>query len=123
MHIQEEWQTHTIIGPKRHMKPHKLDYLLFRILSYLRNIPGAEIDNIQFVQSPNQIATTIRAASEAVDQNKAAQRKHIPKNPPPKDYARQLRNQCQPLRYADKLLQHMVPYGRRGERLNQTTEK
>ena len=65
-----------------------------RVLSYLRNIPGTELENIQNVQCPNHIASPIRAASNAGDQNRAVQRQHIPKNLQPKDYARQLRNQC-----------------------------
>jgi len=70
---------------------------ILRELSYIRNIPGAELDNIKNVQPPNQISTSILEAFEAVDRHKAAQRQHIPKNLQPKDYARQLRNQCQPL--------------------------
>ena len=74
-----------------------------RVLSYIPNISGAELDNIQNAQSPNHIATSIREASEAMDRHKAAQLQHTPPKIQPKDYARHLRNQCQPLRYADRL--------------------
>ena len=60
-----------------------------RVLSYLMIIPGTELEYIQNVQSPNQIAITIRGASKAADRNNAAQRQHMPKNLQPKDYARQ----------------------------------
>ena len=49
------------------------------VLSYVRSIPGAEMEHIQNIQIPNQIAITIRAASEEVDPNKATQRQYIPK--------------------------------------------
>ncbi len=92
------------------MKPQKLGYTPPpRVLSYLQNIPGTELENIHYVQTSSHITIHIRAASGAVDQNKAAQRQHIPKNPLPKEYAKNFRNQCQPFRYADKLLKHMVP--------------
>jgi hypothetical protein len=48
-----------------------------RVLFYIRNIPGVELDNKKNVQSPNHIATSIREASEAVDQHRAAT--HPPK--------------------------------------------
>jgi len=79
-----------------------------RVLSYLMNISGVELEHIQNVQSPNNIATTIRAAFNAVDQDIAAQRQHIPYNQQPKDYAKHLRNQCQPLKYAERPLKHLV---------------
>ena len=79
-----------------------------RVLSYIRNIPWAELDNIKNVQSPNRIAISIRETSEAVNQHRAAQRQRIFKGLQPKDHARQLRNQCQPLRYADRLLKHLA---------------
>ena len=51
-----------------------------RVLSYLRNISGIELENIRNIQTPNHIATTIREASEIVDRNRATQRHQIPKN-------------------------------------------
>ncbi len=50
-----------------------------RVLSYLRNIPGAELEHIQNIQIQDQIAITIRAVSEEVDKNRASQGHHIPK--------------------------------------------
>jgi hypothetical protein len=38
----------------------------------------------------------------------------IPTNLPPKDYAKQLRQQCQPLNYSDRLLKHLAPLWREG---------
>jgi hypothetical protein len=85
-----------------------------RVLSYIQNIPGAELENIQNVQFPNHTTTSIREASEAVDRHRPGQRQHIPEIFQSKDYVRHLRNQCQPLRYADFILKHMAPYGRKG---------
>jgi len=62
-----------------------------RVLSYLRNMPRAELENIRNIQTPNQIAITIREASLAVDRNRATQRHHIPQNLQIKYYARELR--------------------------------
>ena len=59
-----------------------------RVLSYIKNIPGAELENIRNIQTQKQIAITIRTASEEVDRNRATQRQPIPKNLQTKDYAR-----------------------------------
>ena len=44
-----------------------------------------------------------------VDELKANWPQHIPKNLHPKEYANQLRHQCQSLRYLDKLLKDLAP--------------
>ena len=62
-----------------------------RVLSSMRDIPGAELEHIRNIQTQYQIANTILAASEEVYRNKATQRQHIPKNLQTKDYARELR--------------------------------
>ena len=55
-----------------------------RVLSYVRNVEGMELDNIPPLQTQNQIATSIRTASESVDQQRFTQRQQIPKNLPNK---------------------------------------
>ena len=44
----------------------------------------------------------------------AKQRDNIPKNLPPKEYDKQLRNQCQPLNFSDRLLRHLAPLWGKG---------
>ncbi len=87
---------------------------ILRVLLYLRNIPGMELEHIQNITTPNQIAITIRAASEEVDRNRATQRQNIAKNLQTKYYARDFRSKYQPLRYADRLLKHLAPLWEEG---------
>jgi hypothetical protein len=78
------------------------------VLPYIQNIPGAELEHIPNLQAPNHIAASLRTTTKEVDENRASRREHIPTNLHPKDYARKLRNQCQPLKYSDRLLKHMI---------------
>ena len=80
-----------------------------RVLSYVQNITWAELEHIPNLQAPNHIAISLRAASKEVDETRAKQRENIPKKLPPKEYTKQIRNQCQPLNYSDRLLRHLAP--------------
>jgi hypothetical protein len=62
------------------------------------------------------MANNIRKALEAADQHRVAQRQHIPKTLPTREYAKWLQNHCQPLRYAERLLKHMAPQWEEGVR-------
>jgi len=44
-----------------------------------------------------------------MDETKARLHENIPTNLPPKEYTKQLRQQCQPLNYSNRLLKHLVP--------------
>ena len=85
-----------------------------RVLSSIRNIQWAELEHIQNIQTPNQIAITIRAASEEVDRNRATQRQHIPQKLQTKDIAKELQAKCQPLMFADRLSKHLGPLWEEG---------
>jgi hypothetical protein len=49
-----------------------------------------------------------------VDENKISRRANIPTNLPPRDYAKQLRNQCHSLKYSDILLKKLAPLWEEG---------
>jgi hypothetical protein len=49
-----------------------------------------------------------------MDETRAKQRDNIPKNLPPKEYAKQIRNQCLPLNFSDRLLKHLAPLWEEG---------
>jgi hypothetical protein len=80
-----------------------------RVLSYVQNITGAELEHIPNLQTPNHVAISLRAASREMDETGAKQRDNIPKNLPPKEYDKQIRNQCLPLNFSDRLLKHLAP--------------
>ncbi len=95
--------------PKEAYEANQAKLLTLRVLSYVHNITRAELAHIPNLQAPNHIAINLRAASKEVDEIRAKQRENIPKNLPPKEYTKQIRNQCQPLNYSDKLLRHLPP--------------
>jgi hypothetical protein len=74
----------------------------------------AELEHIPNLQTPNHIARSIRAASREIDETRAKQRDDIPKNIPPKEYDKQIRNRCLPLKFSDRLLKHMAPLWEEG---------
>jgi hypothetical protein len=85
-----------------------------RVLSYVQSIIGAELEHIPNLQTPNHIAISFRAASREIDETRAKQRDNIPKNLPQKEYYKQLRNQCLPLNFSDRLLKHLAPLWEEG---------
>jgi hypothetical protein len=85
-----------------------------RVLSYIQHIAGEELEHIPSLQASSHIATNMRAVSKEIDENRASRREYIPANLPPKDYAKQLRNQCQPLNYSDRILKRLAPLWKEG---------
>jgi len=94
--------------PKEAYEANQAKLPTLRVLSYVHNIAGAELGHIPNLQAPYRIAISLRAASKEVDGIRAKQRETIPKNLPPKEYAKQIRFQCEPLNYSDKLLRHLA---------------
>jgi len=83
--------------PKETYEAHQAKLPTLRVLSYIHNITRAELEHIPNLQAPDHIAISLRAASKEVDEIRAKQRENILKNLPPKEYTKQIRNQCQPL--------------------------
>jgi len=53
---------------------------IIRVLSYMQNIPGAELlEHVQNIQPKNHVATSMRTASTEIDKIRAARLQHIPK--------------------------------------------
>ena len=100
--------------PKEAYEANKVKLPTLRVLSYIRNIAGAELEHIPTLQAPNHIAISLRAATKEVDKNRASRRANIPTNLRPKDFAKQVRNRCHPLKYSDILLKHFVPLWEEG---------
>ncbi len=95
--------------PKEAYEANQAKLPTLRVLSYIQNISRAEVEHMPNLQAPNHIAISLRAASKEVDETRAKQRENIPRNLPPKEYTKQIRNQCQPLNYSDRLLRHSAP--------------
>jgi hypothetical protein len=70
--------------PKEAREATKAILYTLQVLSYIRNIPGAELENIKNIYTINHTATSIRAASATVDQHRETQRRHVPKTYNPK---------------------------------------
>ena len=96
--------------PKEAYEANQAKLPTLRVLSYVQNITRAELEHIPILQAPNHIDISLRATSKEVDEIKAKQRENIPKNLPPKYYNKQIRNQCQPIDYSDRLLRHLAPF-------------
>jgi hypothetical protein len=56
----------------------------------------------------------MRAVSKEIDENIANRREYTPTNLPPNDYAKHLRNQCQPLNYSNRIPKHPPPLREEG---------
>jgi len=81
-----------------------------RILSYIQNIAGAELEHIRNLQVPNHIASSLNKSGlqrGGRDQDQTTRK--LPTDLPTKDYMKKIRNQCQPLKYSDRLLKHLFP--------------
>ncbi len=95
--------------PKEAYEANQAKLPTLRILSFVNNITGAELDHIPNLQTPNFIAISLRAASKELGEIRAKNDKKIPKNLPQKECNKQLRDQCQPLNFSDRLLRHRAP--------------
>jgi hypothetical protein len=100
--------------PKEAYKANQAKLPPLRVLSYIQHIAGAELEHTPNLQAPNHLATSLRAATKEVDENRARRQENILTNLPPKAYTRQLRNQCQSLKYSDRLLKHLAPLWEEG---------
>ena len=60
--------------PKEADEANKTKLPTLRVLSYIQQIAWAEIEHIPILQAPNHIATSLRAATKEVDENKARRR-------------------------------------------------
>ena len=66
-------------APKEAYEANQAKLPTLRILSYINNIKGAELENILPIQTPNQIALSLRASTKAVDDKRAEKRQTIQK--------------------------------------------
>jgi hypothetical protein len=95
--------------PKEAYEGNQAKLPTLRVLSYVQDISGAGLEHIPNLLALNHIAISLRATSKEMDGIRAKLRENIPTYLPPKDYTKQLRQQCQPLNYSDRLLKHLAP--------------
>jgi hypothetical protein len=93
--------------PKEAYEANQAKLPSLRVLSYVQNITGAELEHIPNLETPNHIAKSLRAASREIDEIRAKQRENIPKNLPPKEYDLTLN-------FSDRLLKHLAPLWEEG---------
>ena len=80
-----------------------------RILRYIQDVPGLELQHINPLALTNAISDTLRAASQLVDTRRREQRDSLPQDiMDPKEYAR-LRRNTKPLAASYRILKHLSP--------------
>ncbi len=87
--------------------PHKLPTL--RVLRLASTITNLHLDNPPPLTRYNAIATSIRLASQAIDDTRHQKRHNIQGTMGTKNYDTLVRQQCQPINYSNKLLKHLAP--------------
>ena len=97
------------IGHKRpwSLTPFKLR--TFRILRLASNIPGLEYDRLPPLYHDNDIPTSIRESSRAIDKARQEKRTTLQGQIGTKEYDKMARQQCKPIQYPTKLLKHLAP--------------
>jgi hypothetical protein len=80
----------------------------FRILRLASNIPGLEYDRMPPLHQDNDITTSIREASDAVDNARHVKRTTLHGQTCTKKHDKIVRQQCKPIQYHKKLLKHLA---------------
>jgi len=70
--------------PKEAYEANQAKLSTLRVLSYIQNIAGAELEHMPNLHAPNHIATSLRAAFKEVDGIRAIRRETIPTSLPAK---------------------------------------
>jgi hypothetical protein len=81
----------------------------FRILRLTSNIPGLEYDRLPPLHQDNDINTSIRKASRAVDNARQEKRTSLQGQVGTKKYDQMVRQQCKQRNWSKKLLKHLAP--------------
>jgi len=80
-----------------------------RILRLASSIPGLEYDRMPPHHQDNDITTSIREGSSAVDNARQVMRTALHGQMGTKEHDKIVRQQCKPIQYHKKLLKHLAP--------------
>jgi hypothetical protein len=80
-----------------------------RILRLASSIKGLELKNLPPLSQENEIANSLRAASQATDTTRRDNRRTIQCQQGTKEYDKLVRHHCKPLQYSNTLLKHLAP--------------
>ncbi len=86
-----------------------LKLLTLRVLRQAGTLPGLELKHLPKPTHDNEIAATLWAASQAVDHARQQSRHTIQCRIGNKDNDKNIRQQCKPLHYSNKILKHLAP--------------
>jgi hypothetical protein len=95
--------------PTEAIESNPLKLPMLRILRLASNIQGLELDNFPPILHNNDIAASLRAASQAVDEIHMGKRQTLQGTMGTKDYDTLVRQQYKLIRYSNTLLKHLAP--------------
>jgi hypothetical protein len=95
--------------PTEALESNPLKLPTLRVLRLASTITNLHLDNLPPLTRDNAISTTIRLASQAIDDTRHQKRHNITCSMGTKEYDTLRRQQCQPIHYSDKLLKHLAP--------------
>jgi len=95
--------------PMEALESNPLKLPTLRILRLATNVDRLELDILPPLHHNNDIAESLRAASQAVDEARMGKRQTIQGTMGTKDYGLLVRQQSKPIRYSNNLLKHLAP--------------
>jgi hypothetical protein len=95
--------------PQEALESHPLKLPTLRIISIAGSMPGLEYECLPPLHQDNDIPTSIREASRAVDDVRQEKRSTIQGQICTKEYGKMVRKQCKPVQHSKKLLKHLAP--------------
>jgi len=95
--------------PTEALESNPLKMLTLRILRLASFIKGLELENIPPLLDNNDIDTSLRAASKAVDEECMEQRYSLQCPMSTKKFDGIIRQPCNPVNYSNKFLKHLAP--------------
>jgi len=101
--------------PREALESNLLKLPTLRILRLASHIPGLEYDGLPPLHQDNDITTSIREASTAVDNTRQAKRATIQGQMGTKEHEKMVRQQCKPIQYSNKILKHLAPLWELGQ--------
>jgi hypothetical protein len=95
--------------PREALESNPLKLPTLRIYRLASHIPGLSFNGLPPLYQDNAIATSIRKASEEVDNTRQAKRATIQGQIGTKENDKKFRQQCKPIQYSNKILKHLAP--------------
>ena len=95
--------------PQEALESNPIKLPTLRILRLASNIHGLEYDRMPPLRKDNDITTSIREVSSAVDNARQAKRTALHGQIGTKEHDKIVRQQCKPIQYHKKLLKHLTP--------------